>query len=340
MTLFAIACAGIFPAIHIGRPWLAYWMFPIPNQMGMWPNFRSPLLWDVFAVSTYFTCSVLFWYIGLVPDLATMRDRAKSKIKQVVYGIFSLGWRGGNRQWRHYEVAYLILAGISTPLVLSVHSVVSTDFAVSQLPGWHTTIFPPYFVAGAIFSGFAMVITISIILRKIFSLENYITINHLEKINKVIMVTGMMVGYAYSMEFFMAWYSGNEYEMFTFINRATGPYAWAYWTMITCNVLVPQLFWLKKLRTSIPVMFVASLLINVGMWFERFVIVVTSLSRDYLPSSWGHYTPTMFDISLFIGSFGLFITLFLLFARFLPAIAMSEVKGVLPSAHAHGHDKH
>jgi Ni/Fe-hydrogenase subunit HybB-like protein len=340
MTLFAIACAGIFPAIHIGRPWLAYWMFPIPNQMSMWPNFRSPLLWDVFAVSTYFTCSVLFWYIGLVPDLATMRDRAKSKIKQVIYGIFSLGWRGGNRQWRHYEVAYLILAGISTPLVLSVHSVVSTDFAVSQLPGWHTTIFPPYFVAGAIFSGFAMVITISIILRKIFSLENYITVNHLEKINKVIMVTGMMVGYAYSMEFFMAWYSGNEYEMFTFINRATGPYAWAYWTMITCNVLVPQMFWFKKLRTSIPVMFVASLLINVGMWFERFVIVVTSLSRDYLPSSWGYYKPTAFDITLFIGSFGLFITLFLLFVRFLPAIAMSEVKGVLPSANAHGSDKH
>jgi Ni/Fe-hydrogenase subunit HybB-like protein len=269
MTIFAIICAGIFPAIHVGRAWLLYWMFPIPNQMGMWPNFRSPLLWDVFAVGTYFTCSLLFWYVGLIPDLATLRDRAKTRFRQVVLGIFALGWRGGNRQWRHYELAYLILAGISTPLVLSVHSVVSTDFAVSQLPGWHTTIFPPYFVVGAIFSGFAMVVTLAIIMRKIFGIGNYITINHFEKINKIILVMSLMVGYAYSIEFFTAWYSGNQYEWFTFVNRATGSYAWAYWIMVTCNVVIPQLYWSKKIRTSIPAMFVISIFINIGMWFER-----------------------------------------------------------------------
>jgi Ni/Fe-hydrogenase subunit HybB-like protein len=337
MTLIAIMCAGIFPAIHVGRIWVAYWMFPLPNQMGMWPNFRSPLLWDVFAVSTYFTCSLMFWYVGLIPDFATLRDRAKSRFKQIIFGILALGWRGGNRQWRHYELAYLILAGISTPLVLSVHSVVSTDFAVSQLPGWHTTIFPPYFVVGAIFSGFAMVITLSVIMRKIFGIANYITLNHLEKMNKIILMMSLMVGYAYSIEFFMAWYSGNQYEMFTFINRAIGPYAWAYWIMLTCNVVIPQLFWFKKIRTSILAMFIISLLINVGMWFERFVIIVTSLSRDFLPSSWGYYKPTVFDYGMFIGSFGLFLTLFLLFFRFLPIIAMSEVKGVLPAAETHHH---
>jgi Ni/Fe-hydrogenase subunit HybB-like protein len=338
MTLFAIACALIFPAIHVGRVWFIYWVFPVPNQMGTWPNFRSPLLWDVFAVSTYFTASLLFWYTGLIPDLATLRDRAKAagkKIRTYLFGIFSVGWRGGNRQWKHYELAYLILAGISTPLVLSVHSVVSTDFAVSILPGWHTTIFPPYFVAGAIYSGFAMVVTLSIIARKLFHLEHIITLNHLEKMNKIMLLTGLMVGYAYSTEFFIAWYSGNIYEQFVFINRAFGNYAWAYWIMISCNVLVPQIFWFKKLRTKIGVMFVASILINIGMWFERFVIVVTSLSRDFLPSAWDYYKPTIWDISTFVGSFGLFFTLFLLFIRFLPMISMAEVKTVLPEANPH-----
>jgi len=339
MTLFAISCALIFPAIHVGRIWVVYWMFPIPNQMAMWPNFRSPLLWDVFAVSTYFAASLLFWYTGLIPDLATFRDRAKTRLKKLVFGFLALGWRGGNRQWRHYELAYLILAGISTPLVLSVHSVVSTDFAISILPGWHTTIFPPYFVAGAIFSGFAMVVTLTIIARKIFSLEDFITVKHLERMNKIILLTGMMVGYAYAMEFFMAWYSGNIYEQFIFITRATGPYAWAYWTMIFCNVLVPQLFWFKRFRRSIPVMFVASILINIGMWFERFVIVITSLAQDFLPASWDYYRPTVWDISTFVGSFGLFFTLFLLFIRFLPMISMAEVKGILPAAHTHSHHR-
>ncbi len=344
MTIFAVICALIFPSIHVGRIWLLYWVFPIPNQMSMWPNFRSPLLWDVFAVSIYFTCSLLFWYVGLVPDLATMRDRAKTRIRKIVLGIFSLGWRGGQRQWRNYEKAYLILAGVSTPLVLSVHSVVSTDFAVSVLPGWHTTIFPPYFVAGAIFSGFAMVLTLGILVRKAFHLEDIITVMHLEKMNKIMLVTGMMVGYAYSCEFFIAWYSGNMYERFAFVNRAFGPYWWSYWTMIFCNVVVPQIFWFKKYRTHIMVMFIASILINVGMWFERFVIVVT-LARDFLPSSWFHYTPTFWDWATMIGSFGLFFTLFLLFLKFLPVVSMTEVKGVLPQADphhgsGHGHKSH
>lgn len=339
MTLFAVICALIFPAIHVGRIWVAYWMFPIPNQMQMWPQFRSPLLWDVFAVSTYFTVSLLFWYVGLIPDLATLRDRAKTKLRRIVLGIFSLGWRGGNRQWINYERAYLVLAGLSTPLVLSVHSVVSTDFAVSMIPGWHTTIFPPYFVAGAIFSGFAMVMTLGIIVRKVFHLEDFITINHLEKMNKIMLLTGMMVGYAYSCEFFIAWYSGNVYEAFTFINRAFGPYAWAYWIMIGCNVLVPQIFWFRKFRRSVPIMFVATIFINIGMWFERFVIVM-SLARDFLPSSWDYYSPTIWDVLTFVGSFGLFFTLFLLFIRFVPIIAMSEVKGVLPQADPHFGERH
>jgi len=335
MTIFAVICALIFPGIHVGRIWAVYYMFPLPNQMEMWPNFRSPLLWDVFAVGTYFTVSLMFWYVGLIPDFATLRDRAKTRIRKVLFGIFSLGWRGGNRQWKHYELAYLLLAGLSTPLVLSVLSVVSTDFATSVIPGWHTTIFPPYFVAGAIFSGFAMVMTLAIIARKIYGLEHLITIKHLDNMNKVILVTGMMVGYAYSTEFFVAWYSGNEYEAFAFLNRAFGPYAWAYWTMVSCNVLVPQIFWVKKFRRNIPLMFVASILVNVGMWFERFVIVVTSLSSDFLPSSWDYYTPTVYDIGMFIGSFGLFFSLFLLFIRFLPMIAMAEVKGILPQADPH-----
>ncbi|MBT6121329.1 polysulfide reductase NrfD [bacterium] len=335
MTIFAVICALVFPGIHVGRVWVAYFMFPIPNQMSVWPNFRSPLLWDVFAVSTYFTVSLLFWYVGLIPDLAVLRDRAKTKIKKVVYGIFAMGWTGGNRAWQNYERAYLLLAALAAPLVLSVHSIVSFDFAVSQVPGWHTTIFPPYFVAGAIFSGFAMVVTLMILARQLFGMKDIMTMHHLECMNKIILATGTMVGYAYGMEFFTAWYSGNEYESFAFVNRAFGPYAWAYWIMISCNVLFPQLFWFKKIRTSIPAMFVISITVNIGMWFERFVITVTSLSRDFLPSSWGYYSPTWVDLCTFLGSFGLFFTLFLLFLKFLPMIAISEVKGVMPEAHAH-----
>jgi Ni/Fe-hydrogenase subunit HybB-like protein len=335
MTIFAVMCAGIYPAIHVGRVWVIYWVFPIPNQMGAWPNFRSPLLWDVFAVSTYLTVSALFWYVGLIPDLATLRDRAKGVVQKVAYGIASLGWRGSNRHWQHYERAYLILAGVSTPLVLSVHTIVSFDFAVSQLPGWHTTIFPPYFVAGAIFSGFAMVINLMIIARWLFRLENLVTMRHFENMAKVILLTGSIVGYAYGMEFFVAWYSGNPYESFVFINRATGPYWWAYWTMVTCNVVIPQLFWFKKMRTSLVALFVISVFVNIGMWFERFVIIVTSLANDFLPSSWMYFKPTIWDISTFIGSWGLFFFMFCLFVRFLPMVAISEVKGVLPEASPH-----
>ncbi|MEK9727807.1 MAG: NrfD/PsrC family molybdoenzyme membrane anchor subunit, partial [Candidatus Margulisiibacteriota bacterium] len=332
MTIFAVICAGIFPGIHVGRVWVAYYLFPIPNSMVMWPNFKSALLWDVFAVSTYFTVSLLFWYVGLIPDLATFRDRAKTKIKRLAYGVFALGWNGSSRHWMNYEKAYLILAAIATPLVLSVHSIVSFDFATSNLPGWHTTIFPPYFVAGAIFSGFAMVLTLLIIARKIFGLEDFVTIRHLENMNKFILATGTMVGYAYAMEFFMAWYSGNQYEAFAFINRAFGPYSWAYWIMVSCNVISPQFFWFKKLRTSIPVMFIISIFVNIGMWFERFVITVTSLHRDFLPSSWDYYSPTWVDIMTFVGSFGLFFFLFLLFLKFLPMISISEVKAVMDIA--------
>jgi Ni/Fe-hydrogenase subunit HybB-like protein len=337
MTLFAVLSALVYPAFHVGRVWLAYYLAPVPNQMSVWPNFRSPLLWDVFAVSTYGTVSLLFWYLGLVPDLATLRDRAQTRGKQIVYGILSLGWRGSHRHWMHYERGYLILAGLSTPLVLSVHTIVSFDFATSIIPGWHTTIFPPYFVAGAIFSGFAMVVTLMVICRRAFGLQHIVTVRHLENMNKVILATGSMVGYAYGIEFFIAWYSGNSYERFAFINRAFGPYAWAYWTMVSCNVLTPQLFWSKRVRTSIPAMFVISLVVNVGMWFERFVIIVTSLHRDYLPSSWGYFKPSLVDVTTFAGTFGLFFTLFLLFVRFLPMVAMSEVKGIMPAADPHAH---
>ena len=341
MTLFAVACAAIYPVFHTGRPWrAAYWLFPIPNtDLTMWQNFRSPLIWDVFAVSTYGTVSALFWFVGLVPDFATIRDRAKNKIRKIVYGALSLGWRGSARNWRHYELAYLILAGLSTPLVLSVHSVVSFDFATSVLPGWHTTIFPPYFVAGAIFSGFAMVMTLMVVARWALGLENLITIKHLENMNKVILATGTVVGYAYATEFFVAWYSGNPYERFAFINRMFGPYWWAYWTMITCNVISPQFFWFKKLRTSVPFMFVMSFFVNIGMWFERFVIIATSLHRDFLPSSWGYFTPTPVDMLTFLGTFGLFLTLFLLFIRFVPMIAISEVKGVVAAQKHQGHEE-
>lgn len=334
MTLFAVICALVFPGIHVGRVWAAYWMFPIPNQMGMWPQFKSPLLWDVFAVSTYFTVSAAFWYVGLVPDLATLRDRATG-MRRKVFGVLAMGWTGANRHWRNYEKAYLLLAALCTPLVLSVHSVVSFDFAVSIVPGWHTTIFPPYFVAGAIFSGFAMVITLMVVARKVYNVENIITIDHLEKMNIVILVTGSMVGFAYITEFFIAWYSGVQYEQYAFTNRMFGPYAWAYWTMMTCNLFFPQFFWIKKLRRSIPFMFAISIFVNVGMWFERFVITVVSLHRDYLPSAWDYYTPTWIDVLTFVGTFGLFFTLFLLFLRFLPMVAASEVKGVLPEADPH-----
>ncbi len=340
MTVFAVICALVFPGIHVGRVWAAYWMLPIPNQMEMWPQFKSPLLWDVFAVSVYFTVSLTFWYVGMIPDLATMRDRATTKIRQRVLGVLSMGWTGANRHWRNYEKAYLLLAALATPLVLSVHSVVSFDFAVSIVPGWHTTIFPPYFVAGAIFSGFAMVVTLMVIARKVYGLQDIITISHLEKMNIVILLTGTMVGFAYITEFFMAWYSGVQYEQYAFLNRAFGPYAWAYWTMMSCNLFFPQFFWFKKLRTSIPFMFVVSILVNVGMWFERFVITVTSLHRDYLPSSWDYYSPTAVDVLTFVGSFGLFFTLFLLFLRFMPMVAISEVKGIKPEADPHYYDGH
>ncbi len=339
MTIFAVICALLFPGIHVGRVWVAYWMLPIPNQMEMWPQFKSPLLWDVFAVSVYFAVSLIFWYVGMVPDLATLRDRAKSGIRRRILGFLSMGWSGANRHWRNYEKAYLLLAALATPLVLSVHSVVSFDFAVSVIPGWHTTIFPPYFVAGAIFSGFAMVVTLLVVARKVYSLQNIITINHLEKMNIIILLTGTMVGFAYITEFFIAWYSGVEYEQYAFLNRATGPYAWAYWTMMTCNLVFPQFFWNKKLRRNIPFMFGLSIIVNIGMWFERFVITVTSLHRDYLPSSWDYYTPTWVDVLTLVGSFGLFFTLFLLFLRFAPMIAMAEVKLVMPEADPHYYDR-
>ncbi len=331
MTVFAVMTAGLFPLLHTGRPWLDFWLFPYPNQRGpLWVNFRSPLLWDVFAVSTYATVSIIFWYIGLVPDFATIKDRAKNKIRRTVYGILSLGWRGTARNWSHYEMLYLLLAGLSTPLVLSVHTIVSFDFAVAGLPGWHTTIFPPYFVAGAIFSGFAMVVTLMTLVRIGFpQFKDYITIDHMEVMNKIIMSTGLMVGYAYAAEFFIAWYSGNQYERFVFINRAFGPYGWAYWVMVACNVIIPQLFWLRKVRRSIPMMFVISIFVNIGMWFERFVITVTSLHRDFLPANWGMYAWSFWDAAVLFGSFGMFLTLFLLYLRVFPAISIAEIKPVL-----------
>ncbi|NTX00822.1 NrfD/PsrC family molybdoenzyme membrane anchor subunit [Myxococcus sp. CA040A] len=343
MTLFAVMCAALFPVIHMGRPWLAFWVLPYPNTRGsLWVNFRSPLLWDVFAISTYFTVSAVFWYVGLIPDLATVRDRLKAGVKKAVFKVLSLGWTGSHRTWSRYETVYLLLAGLATPLVLSVHTIVSMDFATSVIPGWHTTIFPPYFVAGAVFSGFAMVLTLMIITRVVLGYEHLITLRHLENMTKVIIVTGGLVSLAYATEFFIAWYSGNPYERFAFMNRAFGPYAWAYWIMVTCNVVSPHLFWFKKIRTSPAAIFALSLVINVGMWFERFVIIVTSLHRDFLPSSWSMYTPTMVEVGTFIGTFGLFFTLFLLFVRVLPIISIGEVKSVLgfarsPHEHAEAH---
>jgi molybdopterin-containing oxidoreductase family membrane subunit len=338
MTLFAVSCAAFYPIFHTGRPWLAiYWLFPYPNTMGLWPNFRSPLIWDVFAVSTYATVSAMFWFVGLIPDLATLRDRAKSKPWKILYGMLAMGWRGSARHWHNYDTAYLLLAGLATPLVISVHTVVSFDFAVGIVPGWHATIFPPYFVAGAIYAGFAMVLTLAIPLRKFYGLEDFITMKHLENMAKVMLATGLIVAYGYMMEAFMAWYSANPYERFMIWNRMTGPYWQMYWALIFCNVLAPNTLWIKNLRTSVPYLFVISLVVSVGMWLERFVIIVTSLHRDFLPSSWGMYRGTLFDWSAFIGTLGLFVTLLFLFVRFLPAISIFEMRTILPGAGGEEH---
>lgn len=330
MTIFAIMCAGLFPAIHVGRPWVEYWLAPYPNQMGLWPQFRSPLLWDAFAVGTYFAVSLLFWYVGMVPDLASLRDRARTRARQVFYGLLALGWRGSNRHWHVYERTYLLLAALATPLVLSVHSVVSFDFAVSNVPGWHSTIFPPYFVAGAIFSGMAMVATLLIPARRFFGLKDFVTPRHLDNMAKLILATGLMVALAYLVEFVHSLHGGDPVEGFVFLYRARGDYAWAYWTMMICNVAVPQVLWLRNCRRNPGVLLAVGILVNVGMWFERFVIVVSSLSADYLPSSWGYYRPTWVDVLTFAGTFGLFFTCFLLFCRYLPMLAMAELKPLLP----------
>jgi len=330
-----VACTGLFPIVHMGRPWVgAYWLMPYPNTMGVWPNFKSPLIWDVFAVSTYATVSLLFWFVGLIPDLATLRDRAQHPGVKYVYGMLALGWRGSARHWANYETAYLILAGLSTPLVVSVHTVVSFDFAIAQVPGWHATIFPPYFVAGAIYAGFAMVLTLAIPLRKAYGLEDFITLKHLENMAKVLLATSLIVVYGYTMEAFMAWYSGSPFERYMYWNRVSGHYWWAYWALLLCNMVTPQLMWFKRFRTSVPWLFAVAMVVNVGMWLERFVIVVTSLHRDFLPSSWGIYTPTFWDWATFIGTMGLFLTLFFLFIRFLPAISIFEMRTLVPGAKA------
>ena len=332
MTIFAIMCAGLFPLIHMGRLPLGYFILPYPNTRQLWVNFNSPLLWDVFAITTYLLVSILFWYMGLLPDIGTIRDKAKSKARKIMYGILSFGWKGSARHWSRHESMSLILAGIAAPLVLSVHSIVSFDFATAVIPGWHTTIFPPYFVSGAIFSGFAMVLTLMLVARKTMNLTDYITINHVESMNKIIIATGSIVGIAYITELFMSWYSGSIYEKFAFYNRAFGPYWWAYWIMMTCNVISPQLMWFRKLRRSVVFTFILSIFINIGMWFERFVIVVTSLHRDFLPSSWAMYKPTITEIAIFVGTLGIFFTFFLLFIRFFPVVAIAEVKSVLKTS--------
>jgi Ni/Fe-hydrogenase subunit HybB-like protein len=341
MTIFAVMMAALFPGIHMGRIWLAYFVFPLPNQFGsLWVNFNSPLLWDVFAISTYFTVSLVFWYIGLLPDFATIRDRMKNPTAKKIYGILSFGWSGKAKHWTRFEEVSLILAGIATPLVFSVHSIVSMDFATSVIPGWHTTIFPPYFVSGAVFSGFAMVQTLMLIMRKVMRLENYVTRKHVEYMNIVIIVTGSIVGIAYITELFISWYSGVEYESYAFINRFSGPYFIAYWTMMTCNVISPQLFWFKKLRTSLGFTFFMSIIVNIGMWFERYVIIVTSLHRDYVPSSWTMFHPTFVDVGVFIGTIGIFFTLFLLYARFFPVLALNELKSILKISGEEYKNKH
>jgi len=340
MTLFAVACAGMFPLLHTGRPWLAYWLFPYPNTMGMWPQFRSPLMWDVFAVSTYATVSALFWYVGLIPDLATLRDRAKNKFFKFVYGLLSWGWRGSARHWHRYEIAYLILAGISTPLVLSVHSIVSFDFSTGIVPGWHATIFPPYFVAGAIFAGFAMVLILCIPLRHWYNMQDFITHTHLVYMGKVMLATGLIVCYGYAMEAFFGWYSANTYETYMISNRIwTGPYWWSYWLLILCNMLSIQLLWFKRFRESEIALFLISIVVSIGMWLERFVIIVTSLHRDFIPAAWAMYSPTVFDYSMFLGTIGFFFTLIYLFVRFLPMISIFEVRTLLPEANVHGHQQ-
>jgi molybdopterin-containing oxidoreductase family membrane subunit len=326
MTLFAVACAGMFPLLHLGRPEVFFWILPYPDTMGLWPHFRSPLVWDVFAVSTYFTVSLIFWYAGLIPDVATLRDRAKTRANQIIYGVLALGWRGSARHWQHHQMAYLLLAGLATPLVLSVHSVVSFDFAVSVLPGWHSTIFPPYFVAGAIFSGFAMVLNIIIPVRKLYHLESVITLRHMNNAANVMFATGMMVSYGYLMEAFMAWYSGDIFEQYLMINRTMGPYGWIYWALMFFNILVPQALWSRRVRTNLVPLFFVALAVNIGMWIERFVIVITSLHRDFVPSSWGMFTPTVWDWATFAGSIGLFLTLLFLFIRFLPMISIFEIR--------------
>jgi len=332
MTLFAVACAGLYPALHTGRPWLDYWLFPYPNTMGMWPNFRSPLMWDVFAVSTYATVSALFWFTGLIPDFATLRDRARKPGAKIIYGMLALGWRGSARHWHRYETAYLLLAGLSTPLVLSVHTIVSFDFAVGIVPGWHATIFPPYFVAGAIYAGFAMVILLAIPIRKFYGLEDFITMRHLRNSAKIMLATGLIVAYGYMMEAFMAWYSASTYEQFMLKNRMTGPYWYMYWVLILCNVIIPQTLWIRRLRHSVAALFVVALVVSVGMWLERYVIIVTSLHRDFLPSSWGMFRPTFWDWSTLFGSIGLFVALLFLFVRFLPMISIFEMRTILPEA--------
>jgi Ni/Fe-hydrogenase subunit HybB-like protein len=336
MTLFAVACAGLFPLLHLGRPFLFYWLFPYPDTMGLWPQFRSPLVWDVFAVSTYATVSFLFWYVGLIPDLATLRDRARNVYSRKAYGFLALGWRGAATHWHRYETAYLLLAGLATPLVVSVHTVVSFDFTIGIIPGWHSTIFPPYFVAGAIFSGFAMVATLAIPLRAAYSLEDFITLRHLDNMAKVMLATGLIVSYGYLNEIFLAWYSGNPFEEYMTLNRMLGPYGWSYWILILCNVVSIQLFWFKKVRTNVQALFVLSLVINLGMWMERFVIVITSLHRDFLPSSWGMYYPTRWDWMTLFGSIGLFLTLMFLFIRVLPVISISEMRGLVAEKEAAG----
>jgi molybdopterin-containing oxidoreductase family membrane subunit len=336
MTLFAVACAGLFPLLHMGRPWFFYWMLPYPNTMGMWPNFRSPLVWDVFAVSTYALVSLMFWYVGLIPDLATLRDRSKSWIGRIIYGVLAMGWRGSARHWHRYETAYLLLAGLATPLVVSVHTVVSFDFAVAVVPGWHTTIFPPYFVAGAIYAGFAMVLTLAIPLRVFYGLQDFITLKHLQNMGKIMLATGLIVAYGYAIEAFSAWYSGNRYEYYLAVNRLFGPYAAIYWSLILCNILVPQALWSRRVRSSPLALFVVAMFINVGMWLERYVIVVISLSRDNLPSSWGLYSGTAWDYATFFGSIGLFLVLFLLFIRVLPMISIFEMRTLVPAAQPEG----
>jgi molybdopterin-containing oxidoreductase family membrane subunit len=337
MTLFAVACAGLFPLIHTGRPWMAYYMFPYPSTMGIWPQFRSPLIWDVFAVSTYGTVSLLFWYVGLLPDLATLRDRATHKWQQMIFGMLSMGWRGSARHWQNYQVAYLLLAGLATPLVLSVHTVVSFDFAVGIVPGWHTTIFPPYFVAGAIYSGFAMVLTLAIPMRAAYGMQDFITLRHLEQMAKVMLATGLIVAYGYFIEFFMAFYSGNKFDLFMTWQRLHGPYAPFYYALILCNILTPQLLWFRSVRRNIPALFVISLVINTGMWLERFVIIVISLTRDFMPSAWGRYSATVWDYATFVGTLGLFTMLIFLFVRGLPAIAISEMRELVhQESHADG----